>query len=108
LETCSQCEICYLAKSLIFLEIEAKRHKIDKREDYTMNCPGCNNTDWEYPDVSIARCKNCGYLLDPYVFGLKSSAGSSNSRHGENSKRWAKIALIVSVLLYLVLFWIPD
>ena len=73
-----------------------------------MNCPGCNSSDWEYPDVSIARCKNCGYLLDPYVFGLKSNPSSSNSRRSENSKRLAKIALLVSVILYVVSLWIPD
>jgi hypothetical protein len=35
-----------------------------------MNCPGCNHSDWEYPDVAIARCKNCGYMIDPFVFGM--------------------------------------
>ena len=73
-----------------------------------MNCPGCNSSDWEYPDVSIARCKNCGYLLDPYVFGLKSDSSSANSRRSENSKRWAKIAFAVSILIFVVSIWIPD
>lgn len=73
-----------------------------------MNCPGCNHSDWEYADVSIARCKNCGYLLDPYVFGLKSSASSSNSRRTKNSKRWAKIVFATSILVFVVSIWIPD
>ena len=73
-----------------------------------MNCPGCSHSDWEYPDVAIARCKNCGYLLDPYAFGMKRDASPSNSRRSENSKRLAKIALLVSVILFVVPFWIPD
>ena len=73
-----------------------------------MNCPGCNNSDWEYPDVAIARYKNCGYLLDPYVFGLKSDSTESNLDRSENSMRWAKIALAVSILLFGVSVFIPD
>jgi hypothetical protein len=73
-----------------------------------MNCLGCNSSNWEYPDVSIARCKNCGYLLDPYAFGLKSSPSSTNPQRSENSKRWAKIVFSVSILIFVVSIWIPD
>jgi hypothetical protein len=73
-----------------------------------MNCPGCNHSNWEYSDVSIARCKNCGYLIDPYVFGLKSSTSSSNSGRSENSKRLAKIALGATVIMYVISLWISD
>ena len=61
-----------------------------------MNCPGCNHSDWEYPDVAIARCKNCGYLLDPYVFGMKSDPVGTSTDRSENSLRLAKVALGVS------------
>lgn len=74
-----------------------------------MNCPGCHHSDWEYPDASIARCKNCGYLLDPYVFGLKGSSSSSgNLQRSKRSKLLAKIALGGSILLFIVSIWIPD
>jgi hypothetical protein len=74
-----------------------------------MKCPGCNYSDWEYPDTSIARCRNCGYLLDPYVFGLKSSSPSSgNLQRSARSKLLAKIALGGSILFLIMSIWIPD
>jgi hypothetical protein len=73
-----------------------------------MNCPGCNHSDWEYPDVAIARCKNCGYLLDPYVFGMKSDTAGTSLDRSENSLRWAKVALGVSILLFVVSIFVPD
>jgi len=72
-----------------------------------MNYPGCNHSDWEYPDEAIARCRNCGYLLDPYVFGMKRSSSVGNSRRSENSKRLAIIALLASFFLYFVSLWLP-
>lgn len=73
-----------------------------------MNCPGCNHSDWENPDVAIARCKNCGYLLDPYVFGMKSDPAGKNLDRSENSLRWAKFALGVSIVLFGISIFIPD
>ena len=73
-----------------------------------MNCPGCNHSDWEYPDGAIARCKNCGYLLDPYVFGMKSDLTDASLDRSERSLRWAKVALGVSILLFGVSIFIPD
>jgi hypothetical protein len=75
-----------------------------------MNCPGCNSSNWEYPDVSIARCKNCGYLLDTNVFRTKdnSSQKPTGSQRSKNSKRSAIIAVLVAILLYAVSIWIPD
>ena len=73
-----------------------------------MNCPGCNHSDWEYPDVAIARCKNCGYLLDPYVFGMKNDSTGTGQDRSENSLRWAKVALGVSKVLFAVSIIIPD
>ena len=74
-----------------------------------MNCPGCNKSNWEYPDVSIAQCKNYGYLLDPYVFGMKHDSPSmGNQERSERSLWLAKIVLGVSALLLIISFWIPD
>ena len=73
-----------------------------------MNCPGCNHSEWEYPDYSIARCKNCGYLLDPYVYGLKKTPPFTNSRRSDRSKHWAIIAFSVSIFIFIVSIWIPD
>ena len=73
-----------------------------------MNCPGCNHSDWEFPNVAIVRCKNCGYLLDPYVFGMKRDSTGTSLNRSENSLRWAKICLAITVLLILVSIWIPD
>jgi hypothetical protein len=74
-----------------------------------MNCPGCHKSDWEYPDTSIARCKNCGYLLDRSMFGQKSTLSSpGNLSRSERSKRWAKITLVGSILLFIVSIWISD
>lgn len=73
-----------------------------------MNCPGCNHSDWEYPDETIARCRNCGYLVNPYTFGMKSSSSTGNARRSENSKRLAIVALLVSFFLYLIAIWMPD
>jgi hypothetical protein len=74
-----------------------------------MKCLGCNQSDWEYPDTSIARCKNCGYLLDPYVFGLKKNPPSSgNLQRSERSKLSAKIAFGVSITLFIASALNPD
>ena len=73
-----------------------------------MNCPGCSHSAWEYPDVAIARCKNCGYLLDPYVFGMKSDKEGTNLDRSENSLWLAKVALGVSIVFFGVSIFIPD
>ena len=80
-----------------------------RKVDNIMNCLGCNNLDWEYPDASIARCKNRGYLLDPYVFGMKQDFPSVGSKKRSEQSLWlAKIVLGVSLLLLIVSIWIPD
>jgi len=61
-----------------------------------------------YPDVAIARCKNCDYLLDTYVFGMKSNPVQINLDRSANSLRWAKVALGVSIALFGVSIFIPD
>src|SRR6266498_3407425 len=64
--------------------------------------PGLPPFRLKYPDTSIARSKNCGYLLDPYVFGLKSSSSSSaNLQRSKRSKLLAKIAFSGSILLFI-------
>ena len=62
----------------------------------------------ETHDVAIARCKNCGYLLDPYMFGMKSDPAFTNLDRSENSLRWAKVCLAITVLLFVVSILIPD
>jgi len=71
-------------------------------------CPGCNNSAWEYPDVAIARRKNCGYLLDPYVFGMRVDQVGTSLDRSENSLRWAKVALGVSTVLFGISIFVPD
>ena len=73
-----------------------------------MKCPGCSHSDWEYPDASIARCTHCGYLLDPYVFGLKRSPSSSNVGRSVASKRLAIIAFTGALLLLVSSRWFSE
>jgi hypothetical protein len=73
-----------------------------------MNCPGCHSSDWESLDNAIVRCKNCGYLLDPNAFGIKKASSNKNLQRSANSKRWAKVVFIASLIIFIVSLWISD
>jgi len=50
-----------------------------------MHSPGCKCSAWEYSHIAIVRCKTCGYLLPPFVFGALSNIGNTGLDRSEIS-----------------------